>query len=167
MIGLDIATMSLIVSAIAGGWLAWRILQPKPDSIVLERVGEQYYLSKAYSNQYYLQYRKATYPIPSTYNYLVYLGKGFAKRPKPYRFFYIHHGQLVRVREGEKAVEAEPAIDPQTLTQFIRSQTITQILRGLTVSRTTMLLNLILGLAVGVMLGVILGNFIFHGGGGS
>ena len=160
---IDITTMSLMVSAIVGGWLAWKILQPKPNAVILERVGDQYYLSKGFFNEYYLQYRRATYPIPSTYNYLVYLGRGFGMRLRPFRFFYIHHGQLAQIKEAEKQIEAEPAIDPHTLTQFIRSQTITQILRGLTVSRTTILLSLIMGLVVGLMLGVILTNFL--GGG--
>jgi len=165
MIGLDIATLSLITASVLGGWLAWKILQPKPNAVILERIGDEYYLSKGFCNEYYLQYRRATYPIPSTYRYMVLLGKGFSPRPKWLRFFYIHHGQLAQIKEGEKEIEAEPAIDHQTLTQFIRSQTITQILRGLTVSRTTILLNLILGLVVGLMLGVILSQFVFTGGG--
>ena len=163
-LGFDLGSMILVYCSIIGGWIAWMILKPKPNAVILERIGENYYLSKGFHNNYYLQYRRATYPIPSTYDYWILLGKGFRFRPKWFRFFYIHGGMLARIEESQNRVEAQPAIDPQTLTQFVRSQTVSQILRGLTTSRTQIILNLVLGLAVGLMLGVLLTNWL--GGGG-
>ncbi|MEM0488661.1 MAG: hypothetical protein QW707_05600 [Candidatus Bathyarchaeia archaeon] len=163
-LGFDLGSMILVYCSIIGGWVAWMILKPKPNAVILERIGENYYLSKGFHNNYYLQYRRATYPIPSTYDYWILLGRGFRLRPRWFRFFYVHNGMLARIEESGEKVEAQPAIDPQTLTQFVRSQTVSQILRGLTTSRTQIILNLVLGLAVGLMLGVLLTGWL--GGGG-
>lgn len=156
-------TIILIYCGIAGSLVAYYILKPKPNAIVLEKIGENYHLSKSFCNESYLQHNKATYPIPSTYEYWVLLGKGFRLKPRWYRFFYIQNSMLAKIEENSEKIEAKPALDPQTITQFVRSQTIAQILRGMTVSKTQILLNLILGLAAGLMLGIFLTKMFFGG----
>ena len=157
MLGLDMNSMILLYAAIGGGWLAWQILKPKPNAIVLERIGDNFYLSKAFHNEHYLQHRKATYPIPSTYDYWVLLGRGFVKfRPKWMRFFYIENSVLSRIEEAK----AEPAVNQEIVSRFIRSQTLTQLLRSFTIPKTTILLNLLAGVVMGLILGVFMAGWL-------
>ena len=160
MIGLDMNSMILLYAAIGGGWLAWHILKPKPNAIILERIGDNFYLSKGFHNGYYLQHRRATYPIPSTYDYWVLLGRGFVRfKPKWMRFFYIENSVLSRIEEAK----AEPAINQEVVSQFVRSQTLTQLLRSFTIPKTTLLLNLLAGAVMGLILGVFLAGYFVGG----
>jgi len=157
MLGLDMNSMILLYAAIGGGWLAWQILKPKPNAIVLERIGDNFYLSKAFHNEHYLQHRKATYPIPSTYDYWVLLGRGFVKfRPKWMRFFYIENSVLSRIEEAK----AEPAVNQEIVNRFVRSQTLAQLLRSLTIPKTTLLLNMLAGAVMGLILGIFLARWM-------
>ena len=157
MIGLDMNSMILLYAAIGGGWLAWQILKPKPNAIVLERIGDNFYLSKAFHNEHYLQHRRATYPIPSTYDYWVLLGRGFVRfKPKWFRFFYIENSVLSRIEEAK----AEPAVNQEIVNRFIRSQTLAQLLRSLTIPKTTLLLNLLAGAVMGIILGIFLAGWM-------
>ena len=157
MLGLDMNSMILLYAAIGGGWLAWQIMKPKPNAIVLERIGDNFYLSKAFHDEHYLQHRKATYPIPSTYDYWILLGRGFVKfRPKWMRFFYIENSVLSRIEEAK----AGPAVDQEIVNRFIRSQTLAQLLRSLTIPKTTLLLNLLAGAVMGIILGIFLAGWM-------
>jgi len=157
MIGLDMNSMILLYAAIGGGWLAWQILKPKPNAIVLERIGDNFYLSKAFHNEHYLQHRRATYPIPSTYDYWVLLGRGFVRfKPKWFRFFYIENSVLSRIEEAK----AEPVLNQEVVSRFIRSQTLTQLLRSFTIPKTTILLNLLAGVVMGLILGVFMAGWL-------
>ena len=157
MLGLDMNSMILLYAAIGGGWLAWQIMKPKPNAIVLERIGDNFYLSKAFHNEHYLQHRKATYPIPSTYDYWVLLGRGFVKfRPKWMRFFYIENSVLSRIEEAK----AEPAVNQEIVNRFVRSQTLAQLLRSLTIPKTTLLLNMLAGAVMGLILGIFLARWM-------
>ena len=161
MLGLDFNTMILFYTAIAAGYLAWMILKPKPNAIVLEKIGDNFYLSKAFHNDHYLQHRKATFLIPSTYDYWVLLGRGFVRfKPKWMRFFYIHNSILSRIEENEKFVKAEPAVNQQLFSRFQRSQTLEKLLRGLTIPKTTLLFNFLAGSGVGIILGVMLARWL-------
>jgi len=158
---LDLNSMILLYAAIGGGFLAWQILKPKPNAIILEKLGENFYLSKGFHNDHYLQHRRATYPIPSTYDYWVLLGRGFVRfKPKWMRFFYIHNSILSRIQENEGLVEAEPAVNQQLFSRFQRSQTLEKLLRGLTIPKTTLLFNFLAGAGVGVMLGIMLARWL-------
>ncbi|MCD6235890.1 MAG: hypothetical protein J7J94_02700, partial [Thaumarchaeota archaeon] len=163
---LDLNSMILLYAAIGGGYLAWMILKPKPNAVVLEKIGENFYLSKAFHNENYLQHRRATYPIPSTYNYWVLLGRGFIRfRLRWVRFFYIHDSVLSKIEEerkgeNEEVIEAKPAINQQLMSRFISSQTLEKLLRGLTIPKTTLLFNFLAGTGVGVMLGVMLARWL-------
>ena len=160
MIGLDLNTMILLYASIGGGWLAWQILKPKPNAIILERIGDNFYLSKGFHNNHYLQHRRATYPIPSTYDYWVLLGRGFVRfKPKWMRFFYIDNSILARIEEAK----AEPAVNQEIVSQFVRSQTLTQLLRSFTIPKTTLLLNLLAGAVMGLILGVFLAGYFVGG----
>jgi len=157
---LDLNSMILLYAAIGGGFLAWQILKPKPNAIILEKLGENFYLSKGFHNDHYLQHRRATYPIPSTYDYWVLLGRGFVRfKPKWMRFFYIDNSTLARIEEAK----AEPAINQEVVSQFVRSQTLTQLLRSFTVPKTTLLLNLLAGAVMGLILGVFLAGYFVGG----
>ena len=157
MIGLDMNSMILLYASIGAGYLAWQILKPKPNAIVLERIGDNFYLSKAFHNEHYLQHRRATYPIPSTYDYWVLLGRGFVRfKPKWMRFFYIENSVLSRIEEAK----AEPAVNQEIVNRFIRSQTLAQLLRSLTIPKTTLLLNLLAGAVMGIILGIFLAGWM-------
>jgi len=157
MIGLDMNSIILLYAAIGGGWLAWQILKPKPNAIILERIGDNFYLSKGFHNGYYLQHRRATYPIPSTYDYWVLLGRGFVRfKPKWMRFFYIENSVLSRIEEAK----AEPVLNQEVVSRFIRSQTLTQLLRSFTIPKTTILLNLLAGVVMGLILGVFMAGWL-------
>lgn len=147
---------TLAITGIIGGFLAYQYLRPRPNAVVLEKVGENYALSKAFHNEHYLQYRRHTFPIPSTYEYWVMLWRGFSLRPKWIRFFYIENSMLSRISEGQ----TEPAITPEILTQFVRSQTLTQLLRGLTIPKMTLIMYLIMGLIAGLLAGFVLAGWI-------
>ena len=154
---LDMNSMILLYASIGAGYLAWQILKPKPNAIILERIGDNFYLSKGFHNGYYLQHRRATYPIPSTYDYWVLLGRGFVKfRPKWMRFFYIENSVLSRIEEAK----AEPAVNQEIVSRFIRSQTLTQLLRSFTIPKTTILLNLLAGVVMGLILGVFMAGWL-------
>jgi len=160
MIGLDMNSMILLYASIGAGYLAWQILKPKPNAIILERIGDNFYLSKGFHNNHYLQHRRATYPIPSTYDYWVLLGRGFVRfKPKWMRFFYIENSVLSRIEEAK----AEPAINHEVVSQFVRSQTLTQLLRSFTIPKTTLLLNLLAGAVMGLILGVFLAGYFVGG----
>lgn len=153
MLGIEL----MIGAVIVGGWAAWEILKPKPNAIVLEKLGDNYYLSKAYHNDYYLQYRGLTFPIPSTYEYWVRLGRGFVRfRPKWIRFFYIEDTQLARITEGR----SEPSISPELLSRFVESKTLEQILRSFTTPKMTILFYMLGGVVMGLMLGVTLAGWV-------
>ena len=157
MIGLDTNSMILLYASIGGGWLAWQILKPKPNAIILERIGDNFYLSKGFHNSHYLQHRRATYPIPSTYDYWVLLGRGFVRfKPKWMRFFYIENSVLSRIEEAK----AEPAVNQEIVNRFVRSQTLAQLLRSLTIPKTTLLLNLLAGAVLGLILGIFLAGWM-------
>ena len=157
MLGLDMNSMILLYASIGGGWLAWQILKPKPNAIILERIGDNFYLSKGFHNNYYLQHRRATYPIPSTYDYWVLLGRGFVRfKPKWMRFFYIENSVLSRIEEAK----AEPAVNQEIVNRFVRSQTLAQLLRSLTIPKTMLLLNLLAGAVMGIILGIFLAGWM-------
>ena len=150
----------LLGSLMIGGFLAFEILRPKPNAVVLEKIGDNYYLTKAFHNGYYLQHRGLTFPIPSTYEYWVRLGRGFIKfRPKWLRFFYIEDTQLAEIKEGR----SEIAVNQKIISDFVRSQTLSQVLRSFTIPKTTLLLYLIIGAVMGLMLGIILAGWLPHG----
>ena len=157
MLGLDMNSMILLYASIGGGWLAWQILKPKPNAIILERIGDNFYLSKGFHNEHYLQHRRATYPIPSTYDYWVLLGRGFVRfKPKWMRFFYIENSVLSRIEEAK----AEPAVNQEIVNRFVRSQTLAQLLRSLTIPKTMLLLNLLAGAVMGIILGIFLAGWM-------
>jgi len=157
MLSLDMNSMILLYASIGGGWLAWQILKPKPNAIILERIGDNFYLSKGFHNSHYLQHRRATYPIPSTYDYWVLLGRGFVRfKPKWMRFFYIENSVLSRIEEAK----AEPAVNQEVVNRFVRSQTLAQLLRSLTIPKTTLLLNLLAGAVMGIILGIFLAGWM-------
>ena len=157
----------LLLGGIVGGYLAFEILRPKPNAVILEKIGDNYYLTKGFHNGYYLQHRGLTFPIPSSYEYWVRLGKGFIRfKPKWMRFFYIQNTQLAEIKEdkseeGEEA-RSEATIDQKLFSDFMKSETLTQILRSFTIPKTTILMYLIIGVAMGLMLGVILAGWV-HG----
>jgi len=143
-----------------GGFLAFEILRPKPNAVILEKIGDNYYLTKGFHNGYYLQHRGLTFPIPSTYEYWVRLGRGFIKfRPKWLRFFYIEDAQLAEIKEGR----SEIAVNQKIISDFVKSQTLSQVLRSFTIPKTTLLLYLIIGAVMGLMLGIILAGWLPHG----
>ena len=162
MIGLDLNTMILLYASIGGGWLAWQILKPKPNAIVLERIGDNFYLSKAFHNEHYLQHRRATYPIPSTYNYWVLLGRGFVRlKPRWFRFFFIDNSVLCRISEKELGeAESELVVNQSLLSQYARAETAKQLMRALTVSKTQVLLNMLAGVVMGLILGVFMAGWL-------
>ena len=157
----------LLGSLMIGGFLAFEILRPKPNAVILEKIGDNYYLTKGFHNGYYLQHRGLTFPIPSSYEYWVRLGRGFIRfKPKWMRFFYIQNTQLAEIKEGGGEVEegrTQIAVDQQLLSQFVRSQTLSQVLRSFTIPRMTLLLYLLIGAVMGLMLGVILAGWLPHG----
>ena len=140
--------------------MAFEILRPKPNAVILEKIGDNYYLTKGFHNGYYLQHRGLTFPIPSTYEYWVRLGRGFIKfKPKWLRFFYIEDAQLAEIKEGR----SEIAVNQKIISDFVRSQTLSQVLRSFTIPKTTLLLYLIIGAVMGLMLGIILAGWLPHG----
>jgi len=150
----------LLGSLMIGGFLAFEILRPKPNAVILEKIGDNYYLTKGFHNGYYLQHRGLTFPIPSTYEYWVRLGRGFIKfKPKWLRFFYIEDAQLAEIKEGR----SEIAVNQKIISDFVRSQTLSQVLRSFTIPKTTLLLYLIIGAVMGLMLGIILAGWLPHG----
>ena len=150
----------LLGSLMIGGFLAFEILRPKPNAVILEKIGDNYYLTKGFHNGYYLQHRGLTFPIPSTYEYWVRLGRGFIKfRPKWLRFFYIEDAQLAEIKEGR----SEIAVNQKIISDFVKSQTLSQVLRSFTIPKTTLLLYLIIGAVMGLMLGIILAGWLPHG----
>ena len=157
----------LLLGGIVGGFLAFEILRPKPNAVILEKIGDNYYLTKGFHNGYYLQHRGLTFPIPSSYEYWVRLGRGFIRfKPKWMRFFYIQNTQLAEIKEGGGEVEegrTQIAVNQQILSQFVRSQTLSQVLKSFTIPKTTILLYLIIGVVMGLMLGVILAGWLPHG----
>ena len=147
----------LLGSLMIGGFLAFEILRPKPNAVILEKIGDNYYLTKGFHNGYYLQHRGLTFPIPSTYEYWVRLGRGFTKfKPKWLRFFYIEDAQLAEIKEGR----SEIAVNQKIISDFVRSQTLSQVLRSFTIPKTTLLLYLIIGAVMGLMLGIILAGWV-------
>ena len=147
----------LLGSLMIGGFLAFEILRPKPNAVILEKIGDNYYLTKGFHNGYYLQHRGLTFPIPSTYEYWVRLGRGFIRfRPKWLRFFYIEDTQLAEIKEGR----SEIAVNQKIISDFVRSQTLSQVLRSFTIPKTTLLLYLIIGAVMGLMLGIILAGWV-------
>jgi len=158
----------LLASGLIGGFLAFELLRPKPNAVILEKIGDNYYLTKGFHNDHYLQHRGLTFPIPSTYEYWVRLGRGFIKfKPKWMRFFYIQNTQLAEIKEnkseeGEEA-RSETTIDQKLFSDFMKSETLTQILRSFTIPKTTLLLYLVIGAVMGLMLGVILAGWLPHG----
>jgi len=154
----------LLLGGIVGGYLAFEILRPKPNAVILEKIGDNYYLTKGFHNGYYLQHRGLTFPIPSNYEYWVRLGRGFIRfKPKWMRFFYIQNTQLAEIKEGGGEVEegrTQIAVDQQLLSQFVRSQTLSQVLRSFTIPKTTLLLYLAIGAVMGLMLGIILAGWV-------
>ena len=159
---LDLNSMILLYAAIGGGFLAWQILKPKPNAIILEKLGENFYLSKGFHNDHYLQHRRATYPIPSTYDYWVLLGRGFVKfKPKWVRFFFIDNSVLCRIREKELGeAESELVVNQRLLSEYARAETAKQLMRGLAVSKTQVLLNLLAGVVMGLILGVFMAGWL-------
>ena len=150
----------LLGSLMIGGFLAFEILRPKPNAVILEKIGDNYYLTKGFHNGYYLQHRGLTFPIPSTYEYWVRLGRGFIKfKPKWLRFFYIEDAQLAEIKEGR----SEIAVNQKIISDFVRSQTLSQVLRSFTIPKTTLLLYLAIGAVMGLMLGIILAGWLPHG----
>ena len=157
----------LLAGGLIGGFLAFELLRPKPNAVILEKIGENYYLAKGYCNSYYLQHRGLTFRIPSTYEYWVRLGRGFIKfKPKWMRFFYIQNTQLAEIKEDEseegEEARSEITVDQKLFSDFMKSETLTQILRSFTIPKTTILMYLIIGVAMGLMLGVILAGWV-HG----
>ena len=154
----------LLGSLMIGGFLAFEILRPKPNAVILEKIGDNYYLTKGFHNGYYLQHRGLTFPIPSNYEYWVRLGRGFKRfKPKWMRFFYIQNTQLAEIKEGGGEAEegrTRIAVDQQLLSQFVKSQTLSQVLRSFTIPKTTLLLYLAIGAVMGLMLGVILAGWV-------
>jgi hypothetical protein len=146
----------LVTGVTVGGYLAYQILKPKPNAVVLEKYGENYLLSKAYHNEYYLRYRGLTLPIPSTYEYWVMLGRGFRLIPKWYRFFYVDNARLYDIKHDGNV---QSAVDTKLISDFVRTQTVAQILRGLTIPKMTVLMYLIAGILAGLLLGVVLGGW--------
>ena len=147
----------LLGSLMIGGFLAFEILRPKPNAVILEKIGDNYYLTKGFHNGYYLQHRGLTFPIPSTYEYWVRLGRGFIKfRPKWLRFFYIEDTQLAEIKEGK----SEIAVNQKIISDFVKSQTLSQVLRSFTIPKTTLLLYLAIGAVMGLMLGIILAGWV-------
>lgn len=140
----------IIYALVIIGAVSYFILRMRYNAVVLEKIGEGYALSKARHNDYYLSYRGAVFPIPSTYEYWVRTGRGFSRLPRWYRFFYLDNGVLAEIKE---LGEVEQAINRQLVSQFIRTQTLSQILRSFTIPKTMVLLYL----AVGVVMGMILG----------
>ena len=150
----------LLGSLMIGGFLAFEILRPKPNAVILEKIGDNYYLTKGFHNGYYLQHRGLTFPIPSTYEYWVRLGRGFIRfRPKWLRFFYIEDTQLAEIKEGK----SEIAVNQKIISDFVRSQTLSQVLRSFTIPKITLLLYLAIGAVMGLMLGIILAGWLPHG----
>ena len=157
----------LLGSLMIGGFLAFEILRPKPNAVILEKIGDNYYLTKGFHNGHYLQHRGLTFRIPSTYEYWVRLGRGFIRfKPKWMRFFYIQNTQLAEIKEDKSGEEEEAkskiTIDQKLFSDFMKSETLTQILRSFTIPKTTILMYLIIGVAMGLMLGVILAGWV-HG----
>ena len=147
----------LLAGGLIGGFLAFELLRPKPNAIVLEKIGDNYYLTKGFHNDHYLQHRGLTFPIPSTYEYWVRLGRGFIRfRPKWLRFFYIEDTQLAEIKEGK----SEIVVNQKIISDFVRSQTLSQVLRSFTIPKTTLLLYLAIGAIMGLMLGIILAGWI-------
>ena len=147
----------LLAGGLIGGFLAFELLRPKPNAIVLEKIGDNYYLTKGFHNDHYLQHRGLTFPIPSTYEYWVRLGRGFIRfRPKWLRFFYIEDTQLAEIKEGK----SEIVVNQKIISDFVRSQTLSQVLRSFTIPKTTLLLYLAIGGIMGLMLGIILAGWI-------
>jgi len=165
MIGLDMGSMILLYAAIGGGWLAWQILKPKPNAIILERIGDNFYLSKGFHNEHYLQHRRATYPIPSTYDYWVLLGRGFVRfKPRWMRFFFIDNSVLCRINEKKLGeAEAELVVNQNLLSQYARAETAKQLMRALTVSKTQILLNMLAGVVMGLILGIFMAGYFVGG----
>ena len=150
----------LLLGGIVGGYLAFELLRPRPNAVVLEKIGDNYYLTKAFHNGYYLQHRGMAFPIPSTYEYWVRLGRGFIKfKPKWLRFFYIEDTQLAEIKEGK----SEIAVNQKIISDFVKSQTLSQVLRSFTIPKTTLLLYLAIGAVMGLMLGIILAGWLPHG----
>jgi len=147
----------LLASGLIGGFLAFELLRPKPNAVILEKIGDNYYLTKGFHNDHYLQHRGLTFPIPSTYEYWVRLGRGFIRfRPKWLRFFYIEDTQLAEIKEGK----SEIVVNQKIISDFVRSQTLSQVLRSFTIPKTTLLLYLAIGAIMGLMLGIILAGWI-------
>ena len=147
----------LLAGGLIGGFLAFELLRPKPNAIVLEKIGDNYYLTKGFHNDHYLQHRGLTFPIPSTYECWVRLGRGFIRfRPKWLRFFYIEDTQLAEIKEGK----SEIVVNQKIISDFVRSQTLSQVLRSFTIPKTTLLLYLAIGAIMGLMLGIILAGWI-------
>ena len=147
----------LLASGLIGGFLAFELLRPKPNAVILEKIGDNYYLTKGFHNGHYLQHRGLTFPIPSTYEYWVRLGRGFIRfRPKWLRFFYIEDTQLAEIKEGK----SEIVVNQKIISDFVRSQTLSQVLRSFTIPKTTLLLYLAIGGIMGLMLGIILAGWV-------
>ncbi len=147
----------LLAGGLIGGFLAFELLRPKPNAVILEKIGDNYYLTKGFHNDHYLQHRGLTFPIPSTYEYWVRLGRGFIRfRPKWLRFFYIEDTQLAEIKEGK----SEIVVNQKIISDFVRSQTLSQVLRSFTIPKTTLLLYLAIGAIMGLMLGIILAGWI-------
>lgn len=147
----------LLAGGLIGGFLAFELLRPKPNAVILEKIGDNYYLTKGFHNDHYLQHRGLTFPIPSTYEYWVRLGRGFIRfRPKWLRFFYIEDTQLAEIKEGK----SEIVVNQKIISDFVRSQTLSQVLRSFTIPKTTLLLYLAIGGIMGLMLGIILAGWI-------
>ena len=147
----------LLAGGLIGGFLAFELLRPKPNAVILEKIGDNYYLTKGFHNDHYLQHRGLTLPIPSTYEYWVRLGRGFIRfRPKWLRFFYIEDTQLAEIKEGK----SEIVVNQKIISDFVRSQTLSQVLRSFTIPKTTLLLYLAIGAIMGLMLGIILAGWI-------
>ena len=146
----------LLAGGLIGGFLAFELLRPKPNAVILEKIGDNYYLTKGFHNDHYLQHRGLTFPIPSTYEYWVRLGRGFIRfRPKWLRFFYIEDTQLAEIKEGK----SEIVVNQKIISDFVRSQTLSQVLRSFTIPKTTLLLYLAIGAIMGLMLGIILAGW--------
>jgi len=147
----------LLAGGLIGGFLAFELLRPKPNAVILEKIGDNYYLTKGFHNDHYLQHRGLTFPIPSTYEYWVRLGRGFIRfRPKWLRFFYIEDTQLAEIKEGK----SEIVVNQKIISDFVRSQTLSQVLRSFTIPKTTLLLYLAIGAIMGLMLGIILAGWV-------
>ena len=73
-----IAPENIMLYAVVGtGALLYFLLRPRYNSVVLEKIGQGYALSKAKFRDDYLLYRGAVFPIPHEYGYWVRTGRGF------------------------------------------------------------------------------------------